>query len=236
MAKSFQLKNEDIDENFLSDTGDSDRKSEFKDRRPTLTQKRISELDMIPQKIKNDALQILNEIHIALSSRTFKQKTQDEIIFYCLFNSYNKNNVPIDPKYILKLLGINSKKFSINKALSLKSNESKDLAQNFETLAVFYLTNYFKLLHEYQIPINTDKKLVIVKAIKFINSILDEEDKHIYKWVRTTAISKAVIGMLSSFIYFSGVEINLKLWCNACSITQGSINKYRKSFETALNE
>lgn len=236
MAKHLQLKNEDINENFLADTCDSDQKLEFKDRRPTLTQKRISELDMIPQQIKNDALQILNDVHVAVSSRTFKQKTQDEIIFYCLFHSYNKNEIPIDPKYILKLLGINSKKFSINKALALNLNENKNLSQNFETLTTFYLTNYFNLLKDHKIPINKDKKIVIIKAIKFINSILDEEDKHIYKWIRTTAVSKAVIGMLSSFIYFSGVEINLKLWCSACSMTQGSITKYKKSFESALNE
>lgn len=244
-----------LDEIFLNMLGESENQEQFivghpgansfaQATRISATESKIREL-IIDASIKQAALAKLYKIQS--NHRTaFKQKSQNEVIFACVWAAYSYLDMPVDPKFVVSIITPPS---PMGKAEGRKFRLSIDNAiakyiQAFEIpsperFVPFYLDRYFNEMKRVGRTSVSDPESYISQAMTFVNEVTKkcDENKAINEWLQCCTLTSAVIGILCFYITCiqEDKSFYMPAFENACYLTSVCINKYKNTFEERYN-
>lgn len=192
--------------------------------RTTMAERKIMALD-VPEPIKIQSLRNLKLIEEKQKTRSFKEKTQNMIVFACVFKAYFKLGVSADPSYVQKKIGIRT---SIGKSLK---DYAPEIRLTIDALAVFYTDIYVATKH-----LKDRRDELTIGLVKFVKQCT-EETGPVTNWLGSNYTINCAIGIATFYLFeIVGLELDMKCWSEVCSLTSCCINKYRKSFEDVYNE
>jgi hypothetical protein len=211
------------------------------------TELKISQLPIEDERVRYRALEIFHEIQLK-HKRTFKQRTQNEVIFICVWQAYTDLDMPVDPRFVInflsQVLAKEGKKFRLSVDNAFQYYTPKIPAP--EKFVPFYLYQYFSILDAKRSSnkgksgenISPGRIKLIERAVEFIRLSMKkcEENKAMNDWMESCTLTNIIIGGLVYFLQRSKDEIfSMPAFEQAVYLTSVCINKYHLLFEKHYN-
>lgn len=191
--------------------------------RTTAAERKIMNMD-VPDPIKVQALRNLKLVEEREKTRSFKERTQNMIIFACIFKAYFGLGVSADPAYVLKQIKINA---PIGKSLARYAPE---IRLTIDSLAAFYADIYLS-----KKKLSDRREEIISSLVAFVKQCV-KECGAVRVWLGSNYTANCAIGIATFYLFeMVGLDLDIKCWSDICSLTSCCINKYRKSFEDSYN-
>lgn len=198
----------------------------------TSTEYRISKL-RLPKKIIDLAINNLYNIQEKFGTRSFKQKTQDEVIFSCIWIAFHEVNKSLDINFLHEyLFGGNKKKTINNKAIYKYLN---DIEVSHYDFVPFYVDNYISNVEFEGYDIS---KLDRIEMIQDINNMIDdlhklgEQNIECKNFIQENSVKNVVVGIITYYFTYVKNCISCKIWSKSCYLTPACIKKYRLMYQT----
>ena len=196
--------------------------------KPTTTEYKISSYDL-PRKITELSINNLMEIQTKFKTRLFKQKTQNEVIFACIWKAFHQNGMTLDTTFLQKYL-FGDAKFSSNKAIG---KYLKDIEPSHKDFVAFYIDNYISNL-EFQ-NYDTDdlnRELIIMEIYNIIDNMYQDayDVNGLVNLVNQMSIKNTTIGIITYYLSEVKTKLSCKVWSKSCYLTPACIKKYKTMF------
>nr|QBK84612.1 MAG: uncharacterized protein LCDPAC01_00930 [Pithovirus LCDPAC01] len=206
-----------------------------KRRKPTVIEERLNSLD-ISEHIKQGCFIALADFRKKHHISSFKVKSQNEIIYSCVWKAYYDNNVVVDPKFVLKLLEFKNKDISTDQA---SNKYLADIRPKPSDFVAFYIDRYISLCEEAKHTFGYERSDIINAAVNFIDKITVEisTNKQVTDWLQSNMLTNTVIGMLSFYIIklLRNKSWRNDLWSKSCYLTRICIKTHMDNFELNYN-